>query len=59
MKSEFEALAGPVSDANYKVIDRVYTFHPSISEVEGKRQIAGLYKSFGMRVRYALHSRTG
>ena len=34
----------------YKVIERVYTFHPSISEVEGKKQIAYLYSTFGIRI---------
>ena len=28
----------------------MYTWHPSISEVEGKEQIAELYKSFGMPI---------
>lgn len=37
-----------VSDTNYALIERVYTFHPAISETEGKRQIAELYVNFGM-----------
>ena len=41
MKQEFENLIGKeVSDKDYEVIDRVYTFHPAISETEGKKQIA-------------------
>ena len=60
MKSEFEAkiadllvgdqTAPAVSDENYKIIEKVYNFHPSISETEGKKQIAYLYINFGMRV---------
>ncbi len=37
-----------VSDREYTIIERVYTFHPAISETEGKRQIAELYVNFGM-----------
>lgn len=37
-----------VSDADYALVERVYTFHPAISETEGKRQIAELYVNFGM-----------
>ena len=35
-------------DTDYALIERVYTFHPAISETEGKRQIAELYVNFGM-----------
>lgn len=37
-----------VSNTDYALIERVYTFHPAISETEGKRQIAELYVNFGM-----------
>lgn len=37
-----------VSDTDYALIERVHTFHPAISETEGKRQIAELYVNFGM-----------
>lgn len=37
-----------VSDTDYALVERVYTFHPAISETEGKRQIAELYVNFGM-----------
>ena len=33
-----------------KLIDYVYTYHPSISNVDGKSQIAYLYVVFGMRL---------
>lgn len=36
------------TDAEYKVIEYVYTFHPAISETEGKEQIAMLFLNFGM-----------
>lgn len=50
-KQEFEERAGiKVSDSQYKKIETVYAFHPSIDEVAGKDQIAYLYKTFGMRV---------
>lgn len=35
---------------DYSIVEHVYTWHPSISEVEGKEQIAELYKSFGMPI---------
>lgn len=51
MKQEFENLIGKeVSDKDYEVIDRVYTFHPAISETEGKKQIADIYNAGGMTV---------
>lgn len=28
-----------VPDREYSIIEKVYTFHPAISETEGKRQI--------------------
>lgn len=49
MKQEFESLIGKqVSDKDYEMIDRVYTFHPAISEVEGKKQIVDFYNAGGM-----------
>lgn len=39
-----------ISDEDYSVIEFVYTWHPSISETEGKREIAELYCKFGMRI---------
>ena len=37
-----------VPDREYSIIEKVYTFHPAISETEGKRQIAEPYVNFGM-----------
>lgn len=52
-KTEFEELIqGKISDQDYKVIEKVYQFHPAISETCGKEEVAGLYKSFGMTVFY-------
>lgn len=33
-----------------KLIDYVYMYHPSISNIDGKAQIAYLYVCFGMRL---------
>lgn len=50
-KREFEGMIEqPVSDAEYKVIETVYQWHPSVKEVSGKEEVAELYKSFGMAI---------
>lgn len=50
-KQEFEKRLGKtVNDRDYAKIEEVYATHPSISETEGKDQIAYLYKTFGMRI---------
>lgn len=52
-KREFEKMIEqPVSDAEYKVIETVYQWHPSVKEVSGKEEVAELYKSFGMAIFY-------
>lgn len=39
-KQEFESKAGNnISEDDYKLIELVYTWHPSISEIDGKAQI--------------------
>ncbi len=51
LKEEFEKLAGgQVSAADYRTIEYVYTWHPSISETDGKTQIADIYRNYGMCV---------
>lgn len=51
MKHEFEEkLGSQVTEEKYKDIEFVYTFHPSISNTEGKTQIAQLYKLGGIRL---------
>ena len=57
-REEFEAHVAKVlpegktapdpTDAEYKLIEYVYNFHPAISETDGKEQIAELYVKFGM-----------
>lgn len=47
---EIEPIDRTVTDAEYQLIEYIYTFHPSISETEGKRQVAGLYHEFGIRI---------
>lgn len=49
MKPEFEDRIGhSISDEEYSTIEYVYTWYPTISETEGKAQIAKLYTDFGM-----------
>lgn len=47
-KQEFEKRIGAeISQKDYSIVEHVYTWHPSISEVEGKEQIAELYVKEG------------
>lgn len=49
MKSEFEDRIGhSISEEEYSTIEYVYTWYPTISETEGKAQIAKLYTDFGI-----------
>lgn len=42
-KQEFQKRIGAeISQKDYSIVEHVYTWHPSISEVEGKEQIAEL-----------------
>ncbi len=51
LKDEFENMIGKtISAEEYSAIETVYTFHPSISETEGKKQIASLYDTYGIRI---------
>ena len=51
MKDEFEKLIGKsVPMEEYKAIEMVYTWHPAISNTEGKKQMQTLYTQFGMSV---------
>lgn len=50
MKEEFQKLTTrEFTDKEYEAIEAVYAFHPSISETEGKQQIATIWDTFGMR----------
>lgn len=49
-KQEFEErIERTVTDEQYKVIEEVYMWHPSIRNTSGKDEVAELYKSFGMQ----------
>ena len=50
MKEEFEARVGEVTASDYAIIEKVYTWHPSISETDGKKEIAEIYEKYGMCV---------
>ena len=51
MKNEFDARCKvAVTDAEYKKIEFVYTWHPSIDAINGKDQVAMLVEQFGMRI---------
>lgn len=51
MKQEFEKMIGKeVSEEDYSVINHVYTYHPAINNVDGKKQIADIYNAGGMGV---------
>ena len=43
-----ESLTCTISDEDYKIIEEVYTWHPAISNTEGKQEIAALYYIAGM-----------
>lgn len=50
-KHEFEERIGrTVTDEQYKVIEAVYMWHPSVWNTSGKDEVAELYKSFGMTI---------
>ena len=51
-KQEFENwIDGTVTPEDYAIIETVYTFHPSISNVNGKREISKIYGlPGGMRI---------
>lgn len=51
MQAEFEKIIGsPVKNEEYDAIEFVYMWHPSISDTEGKHQIASIYRLGGMAV---------
>lgn len=52
-KNELECLATKkpeVTEEEYRQIEHVYNFHPSISETYGKIQISQLYMAYGMAI---------
>ena len=51
MKHEFESRIGAeVTPEEYKIVEHVYTWHPSIPNVGGKDILAQIYKLGGMTV---------
>ena len=51
MQEEFASrVSKKVSDDDFKLIDFVYMWHPLISEVEGKDQVAYLFNQFGIGI---------
>ena len=52
MKEEFMEVSGvkKINDEAYALIEFVYTFHPLISETNGKEQVAYLYNNFGIGI---------
>lgn len=57
MKCEFEKLIGKeVSCEDYGIIDYVYTWHPVISNTNGKQQMADIYKIGGMLLIKDMHA---
>lgn len=50
-KREFEErIERTVTDEQYKIIETVYMWHPSIRNTSGKDEVAELFKSFGMTI---------
>lgn len=49
-EKKFPEVAKQITDSDWKTIEYVYTFHPSIKEVDGKNQMVYLVKFGGMRV---------
>lgn len=48
---EFETLInGTISEEDYSIVETVYNYHPSINEVNGKKQISDIYLNLGMSV---------
>jgi hypothetical protein len=51
MKHEFENLVGKkVTPEEYDIIETVYVNYPCIHHTTGKKQVAELYKTFGIRI---------
>lgn len=48
-RAEFEErINDQVTDSEYKIIEMVYTWHPAISDTNGKDEIASIWKIGGM-----------
>ena len=42
--------AAAITEEDYKKIEYVYTWHPNIDDVNGKKQVAYLYANFGIGI---------
>ena len=52
-KQEFQnRISKDLTQAEYDIIEKVYAFHPSISNVNGKDQVEQLYNLLGMAIFY-------
>lgn len=50
-KREFEErIESKVTDEQYKIIEAVYMWHPSVRNTSGEDEVAELFKSFGMTI---------
>ena len=48
---EYDAAWTPqLTEKEYALIEKAYAFHPSISETDGKSQVALLWCEFGIRI---------
>lgn len=57
-KYEFEErIDGKVTDEQYKIIEIVYMWHPSVRNTSGKEEVAELFKSFGMAIFHDMYPR--
>jgi len=51
MKQEFEELIQKeITKEEYDLIEMIYTTYPGIHDVYGKKQVADLYKVYGIRI---------
>lgn len=59
LKSEFLRLINtePPTDDEYELIEKVYNWHPAISETDGKRQVARLWDDFRITIFYDMSHR--
>ncbi|WP_343250608.1 hypothetical protein [Diplocloster hominis] len=42
--------APSITNKEFEAIEKVYQYHPSISDVDGKEQIASFYANYGMAI---------
>lgn len=53
MKEEFRGMVHrPFTSDDYQIIEKVYMYHPSVSDLDGKKEVACLFDMFGITVFY-------